>query len=252
VQFAHNPVAYEAEEWSRPDEMALFHILWNHTRRQLDTRPNCRLLDACCGSGLSLLGSVSHPHLFMAVGVDLSSPLLDFARRRYEPFDNVVFLRGDAAQQMFAASSFDLIIASSAYHHIEHARKIAFLKACRTLLKDDGCLLVAENVLPPYIDDGAAYDQAIQRLYAAVKCAALAEYPDLPTALHNMIDENVILSLRRQYEFKVDHRRILRDFRDSQFALECQIKAWPSGEGALDRSAGNFLFILKKSSGEAP
>jgi ubiquinone/menaquinone biosynthesis C-methylase UbiE len=249
VRYAHNPSAYEAEEWSRPDEMALFQLLWSQTRRELDIRPNSRLLDACCGSGLSLLGAVSHPHLACAVGVDVSLRLLDFARRRYEPFGNVSFLCGDAVQQMFAPTSFDLIVASSAYHHIEHPRKHDFLSVCNRLLKQDGRLLVAENLLPSYVDDNAAYDDAVRRLYSAVKRSALEQFPNLPASLNSMIDENVTLSLKRQYEYKVHRRQALKDFGDSQFSVERELKAWPPEAGALDEDSGNFLFVLKKCTG---
>ena len=148
--YAHDPAAYEAEEWSRPDEMALFQCLWSYTRCELDARPNSHLLDLCCGTGMSLLGVVSHPHLSLAVGVDLSFRLLDFAKRRYAPFGNVRFVRADAAQRIFRPGSFDIVIASSAYHHIEPHRKNIFVAACHEVLKPEGRLIVAENLLPPF------------------------------------------------------------------------------------------------------
>jgi ubiquinone/menaquinone biosynthesis C-methylase UbiE len=246
VRYAHDPAAYEAEEWSRPDEMALFQCLWSYTRRELDTRPNSRLLDLCCGSGMSLLGAVSHPHLAHAVGVDLSLRLLDFARCRYAPFENVSFVCGDAVQQIFKSASFDIVIASSAYHHIEPHRKSDFLAVCNQLLKPEGRLMVAENVLPPYRNEGTGYDDAVGLLYSAVIRSAMSQYPDLPVTIRNMIDENVRLSVRREYEYKVDRQKLLQDFSNSGFTVQNEVNAWPIESGVLPGGAGNVLFVLEK------
>jgi ubiquinone/menaquinone biosynthesis C-methylase UbiE len=226
--------------------MALFQLLWNAARRELDTRPGSLILDICCGSGLSLLGVVSHPHLRQAVGVDLSLSLLDFLQRRYEPFGNVSSVCGDALHPMFRPASFHLILASSAYHHIEHANKSQFLSACHSLLKPEGRLLMAENCLPPYEPGDAAYDEAVLSLYAAVKRSSLHEFPHLPSAIADMIDENVRLSLARCYEFKVHYVRVLQDIAEAGFLIERELQAWPSQSGILPKNSGNILLILKK------
>ena len=102
---------------------------------------------------------------------------------------------------------------------------------------------MAENVLPAYNDEGAAYDESVSRLYAAVKRAARAAYPSLPATTRDMINENVRLSVRREYEYKVDRRRLVDDVQSTGFAIEREIKAWPL-DGELEWSAGNVLFVL--------
>jgi len=246
VRYAHDPVAYESEEWSRPDEMALFSLLWRATRQELDARPRSRLLDVCCGSGLSLLGSAAHPHLSCALGVDVSHQLLDFARSRYSPYGHIAFVCADAVHAPFRSAGFDIVLASSAYHHIEHERKGRFLSECRRLLTPGGCVLMAENVLPAYEGDGEAYDRAVHTLYDAVRRDALAVYPRLPPSTQDMIDENVRLSVRRLYEYKVDRRRLLADVDAAGFHVERETGAWPLQPDQLEPGAGNLLFVLRK------
>ena len=238
MRYAHDPAAYEAEEWSRPDEMALFQNLWSYTRRELDSRAGSCPLDLCCGSGMSLLGIVSHPQLRLAIGVDLCLPVLDFARRRYAPFENVKFVCADAGHSNFRSDAFDIVIASSAYHHIEPQRKSDFANACRELLKPDGRLIVAENLLPAYANEEAEYDRAVDLLYTAVVLSTTVQYPNLPLSIRDMIDENVRLSVRREYEYKVDRERLLQNFSDSGFVLSDKVKVWPLESGSLPEGAG--------------
>lgn len=249
LRYAHDPAAYEAEEWSRPDEMALFNLLWTTARQVLDERPGCRVLDVCCGTGLSLLGAISHPHVALAVGVDVAAPLLAFARRRYAPFGNVSHVRADAVDLIFAPGTFDLVVASSAYHHIEHERKRAFLGTCHAVLRAGGRLLMAENVLPPYDDDGEAYDRAVRTLYAAVTRTARDRYPRLPPSIRAMLDEDVALSVRREHEFKVDRRRLLADVLGAGFVVESEQCAWAVDPRDPGGSGGNSLLVLRKGPG---
>lgn len=246
LRYAHDAAAYEAEEWSRPDEMALFTQLWAGARRVLDARPGSRVLDVCCGTGMSLLGAISHPHLAHAVGVDVAAPLLGFARSRFAASGRVGLVRADAADRIFPPATFDLVIASSAYHHIEHDRKHAFLVTCRTVLRPGGRLLMAENVLPPY-DDDDGYDRAVRTLYSAVEAAALQRYPALPGAIRSMLDEDVALSLRREHEFKVDRRRLLADVARAGLAIDEETCVWAVDPLDPEGSGGNWLIVLRAS-----
>jgi ubiquinone/menaquinone biosynthesis C-methylase UbiE len=245
MRYAHDPIAYESEEWSRPDEMALFSLLWSTVRRVLDSRPGARLLDVCCGSGMSLLGSLAHPRLAYSVGIDISHQLLDFARQRFTPFRHIAFVCADATFSPFAPSTFDIITASSAYHHMKPSQKQQFLLACRQLLKTGGRLILAENILPNYSDDGSSYDSAVVALYSAVTDEALGHYPSLPDSIRDMIAENVRLSLARQYEFKVDYEGLLQDLSDADFVVEEEHQAWKAEPVKRGSRAGNLLLVAR-------
>jgi SAM-dependent methyltransferase len=246
MQFAHDPWAYEAEEWSRPDEMALFNLLWTNARRELDTRPGSSIIDLCCGTGMSLLGAVSHPNVNVAIGVEIIPDLVRFAKARYNMFSNVHFVCADAARRIFPPAYFDLVIASSAYHHFEDSAKREFLSVCKTLLKQDGRLLLAENVLPPYSNHDQEYDRSVRHLYGGVTHLATQHFPNLPNAIRRMLEEDVALSIRREHEFKVDRRQLLDDLSWSGLVVENEIVAWNLDPMSSPGVAGNVLFILRK------
>ena len=72
--------------------------------------PHHVVLDIGCGCGAATLGAAGMAH--RAVGVDLSEPLLDVARRRAlsSGIDNAEFLLADAQTHAFAPGTFDLLI----------------------------------------------------------------------------------------------------------------------------------------------
>ncbi len=74
---------------------------------ELDLGPGKRVLDIGCGAGETTLDlAVTGAH---AVGVDISRPLLDVARRRSEGRPDVEFLEADAQTYPFEPASFDAV-----------------------------------------------------------------------------------------------------------------------------------------------
>jgi SAM-dependent methyltransferase len=72
-----------------------------------------RVLDIGCGSGATTLAAAKRLHGGgSCLGVDLSSQLIETARRRAmeEKVDNAVFARGDAQTHVFEPESFDAVI----------------------------------------------------------------------------------------------------------------------------------------------
>ncbi len=76
-----------------------------------DVRPGQRVLDIGCGAGdvtvraADLVGPEGH-----ALGVDVSPPLVDHARRRAEGYPNADFALGDAQVHPFETGGFDRVI----------------------------------------------------------------------------------------------------------------------------------------------
>lgn len=71
-----------------------------------------RVLDVGCGTGQTTRDAARLAHRGSAVGIDLSSAMLEVARSRAaaEGLTNVEFLRGDAQVHQFEPGSFDLVI----------------------------------------------------------------------------------------------------------------------------------------------
>jgi SAM-dependent methyltransferase len=68
------------------------------------------VLDVGCGSGVSTLAAATEAE--RVVGLDLSEPLVELARRRAQAaaIDNAEFVIADAQTHPFAAGEFDLLI----------------------------------------------------------------------------------------------------------------------------------------------
>ena len=75
-------------------------------------QPTDRVLDVGCGSGQNTRDAARAAPSGSALGVDLSAPMLDYARRAAEAegLTNVSFLQADAQIHPFEAASFDVAI----------------------------------------------------------------------------------------------------------------------------------------------
>jgi SAM-dependent methyltransferase len=81
--------------------------LGHRVMAELDLSPGQRILDVGCGAGETTLELAAKGA--EAVGVDISRPLLDVARRRAAGAARVTFLEADAQAHAFAPASFDAI-----------------------------------------------------------------------------------------------------------------------------------------------
>jgi 2-polyprenyl-3-methyl-5-hydroxy-6-metoxy-1,4-benzoquinol methylase len=109
-------------------------------------RPGMRLLEVGCGTGLFTEKFAASGASIIAV--DLSPELLDIARHRGLPPDQVRFIEKNF-EDCAVEGPFDGVIGSSVLHHLDLDRSI---KRILTLLKPGGRLSFAEpNMLNPQV-----------------------------------------------------------------------------------------------------
>lgn len=97
-----------------------------------------RILDVGCGTGYGT--SYLAQSAESAVGIDISSQALGYARKRYGS-SNVEFLRMGAEALIFADRSFDFIISTENFEHLRDHH--ANLREMSRVLTDAGMLLLA-------------------------------------------------------------------------------------------------------------
>ena len=124
--------AYWAQHADRFDRSIAAH----HARflAAADVRPADRVLDVGCGTGQTTRDVARSAHAGSALGVDLSSRMLEHARRQAasERVHNVEFLQADAQVHRFEPETFDAAIArTSAMFFADHT--VAFTNVRRAL-----------------------------------------------------------------------------------------------------------------------
>lgn len=104
----------EADEWIANADRYDATDRWINERFQAETDIGAtdRVIDIGCGTGKSSRDAARRAHAGSVLGVDISSRMLDDARRRSaeEGLTNVEFLHADAQVHPFAPASFDVAI----------------------------------------------------------------------------------------------------------------------------------------------
>jgi len=225
-----------AQESARTQGFRPFGGLGENAKKQVnDARFD--LLDVCSGPGnFSIHLSYVQPNIQVTC-VDANSKFVDAGKKLRPPW---TWVHSDVVQ-MDLSRKFDIIAASSAYHHIEHERKLSFLKNCKKHLKPDGMMLVCENFLPEYATESER-TQSIEVYYSE-----LINY----YRKGNATDES-IESIHEVYELEKsgieEMKTSFKVFEDlamqAGFRIEEDIIVWQSS--ALKGSnAGSHVLILR-------
>ncbi|MBI2662026.1 class I SAM-dependent methyltransferase, partial [Candidatus Woesearchaeota archaeon] len=147
--YRNNAELYEAVE-DIPGEKAMFQkaakIIMDYAKRNSQSQ-GISILDLCCGTSAIIRSlQLDENKLIRSVtGVDINQAYLDFLTKKCDDItmDAHVLYHGCGAETKFVItdavdythpSLVDIIIASSAYHHIEDERKLRFLEKVRDQL----------------------------------------------------------------------------------------------------------------------
>jgi len=123
-----------------------------------------RVLDLCSATGLTAWRVSAVVPAATITLVDNEPTALAKAAENFAGRADVAIVCDDAVTYR-DGTAYDLILMNSAYHHIENGRKAAFLENAAELLSADGCVLVGEHFLPPYVDD-ETFRRAVVDFYA--------------------------------------------------------------------------------------
>lgn len=101
-----------------------------------------RVLDLACGSGVltGLLSSITKEEV---LGMDISSKMIEIARKKYEGHESFRFVRADFYRYK-PEDKFDAIVVYNAYPHFVDA--VAFSKKASECLKEGGRLLIFHSL----------------------------------------------------------------------------------------------------------
>ncbi|MBI3600163.1 MAG: class I SAM-dependent methyltransferase [Nitrospinae bacterium] len=104
-----------------------------------------RILDAGCGTGTSLLMVKKLYPEVAAEGLDPDEKALAIAREKSLKNNVSVILHGGIMDDMpFENNTFDVVVSSLVFHHLEKGAKIASLRECLRVLKPKGRMLLVD------------------------------------------------------------------------------------------------------------
>ncbi len=112
----------------------------DETLSRMPLAAEMRLLDVGCGTGVLLDKVVDTYPDIETTGVDMSPEMLKVARRRLP--DGVELLEADATDLPFDDDSFDLVVSTSAFHHID--RPQIALEEIHRVLDVSGTLVLTD------------------------------------------------------------------------------------------------------------
>ncbi|WP_089724046.1 class I SAM-dependent methyltransferase [Candidatus Thiosymbion oneisti] len=200
------------------------------------------VLDICAASGGAAWHIGSAVRYRRLVLVDMDPLMCEAARKRSWGTEDVEIVLADAVEWR-GSEPFDLILANSAYHHIQDDRKTAFLMNLAAQLAPGGNILVGEHFLPDYADgDIESYRRSVQGFYEA-RVAALQEAGDAPGAIE-VIRQTGRYCWERRYEYQVSRHVFVRHLAATGLRARSWKRIWPAESGVLPEDSGSYLISL--------
>jgi len=100
----------------------------------LDISDNRSILDVGCGTGNALILMARENQEAKYCGIDISSQMIEAARKKTKNNPNFEFQVADSARIPYAQDSFDLVLSSNSFHHYREPLKV--LAEIKRVLKD--------------------------------------------------------------------------------------------------------------------
>jgi SAM-dependent methyltransferase len=106
----------EGDDWTQhaAGYEAADQLIWAHFQAEVPIASTDRVLDIGCGTGASSRAAARAAHEGSVLGVDLSSKMLEYARRQSDAagLTNVEFVQADAQVHPFQQRAFDIAISA--------------------------------------------------------------------------------------------------------------------------------------------
>ncbi len=104
-----------------------------------------KILDAGCGTGTLLIMLKNLYPSIITEGLDPDEKALKIAiKKSKKSHTNIIFHCSTMDNMPFESSSFDIVVSSLTFHHIQQDDKLASLKECYRILKPQGRMLLVD------------------------------------------------------------------------------------------------------------
>jgi SAM-dependent methyltransferase len=189
------------------------------------TQKPARVLDLCAATGLTAKYVSEAIPICSLTLVDSDQEALEESEKNFSGADFPIHPTLADAVVFDDGGRYDLILANSAYHHIEDHRKPLFMQNASRLLAPNGAFLVGDHFLPPYSDE-AGHCKAVEEFYRVlVRELELRECN--PQAIQ-VLRSAARHGIEQNHEFKVCWSQFLSDLRSAPLKLDTYRIVWGS------------------------
>ncbi|MDO8538015.1 MAG: class I SAM-dependent methyltransferase [archaeon] len=220
-----------------------FDEVFRNIKTNLKKNQQTKILDLCCGTGILPRKWLSKLKKIKYVGVDINKPFLDFARKQMKNKPNFNFVYGNAAK-IKLKDKFDIIIATSSYHHIVDSQKKQFLNNIKQHLKENGTVIFYEKLVAPFKNKLEATNIGTkfyaERINYMMKKEKLSE-----TQLFALYNELYLTSVRKE-EYKVPYQYLIKQLKTVGLNIIKEKKLWPKNNIFHNSKVGDFVIVFKK------
>lgn len=220
-----------------------FNKVFELLKRITDKKEPIEILDFCCGTGILPRNWLTKLNNIKYLGVDINSNFIKFAKEKLKD-DKFSFVVDDSVT-FKTDKKFDIVLATSSYHHIKDDKKRDFLKNISYHLKKDGVLIIYEKIVDSFSDKIEAVDSGtkfyLERIKYMMKIEKLSE-----NQLFALFNEQYLTAIRHE-EYKVDFQHFKDDVESSGMKIKEHIKLWPKENLFHNDKVGDFVFLIVKS-----
>jgi len=220
-----------------------FNKVFELTKKIADKNESVEILDFCCGTGIFPRKWLTKLNNIKYLGVDVNSNFIKFAKEKLKD-KQFSFVIEDSVT-FKTEKKFDIVLATSSYHHIKDEQKRNFLKNIFSHLKNDGVLIVYEKIVNSFSDKIEAVESGtkfyLERIKYMMKTEKLSE-----NQLFALFNEQYLTAIRHE-EYKVDFQHFKDDVENCRMKIKEHIKLWPKEDLFHNDKVGDFVFLIVKS-----
>jgi len=220
-----------------------FNKVFELIQKIAEKKDSVEILDFCCGTGIFPRKWLTKLNNINYIGVDINKNFTKFAQDKLKD-ERFSFVYGDSVS-FKTDKKFDIVLATSSYHHIEDSKKRDFLKNIFSHLKEDGVLIVYEKIVESFSDKIEAIDSGtkfyLERIKYMMNTEKLSE-----NQLFALFNEQYLTAIRHE-EYKVDFQHFKDDVENSRMKMKEHIKLWPKEDLFHNDKVGDFVFLIVKS-----
>lgn len=227
-------------------ETFIFKTVVKEIIKKLSHNKETTILDLCCGTGI-IANMLRGQKRIKFTGVDINKNFLSLAKRKLKKNKNFHFVLKNALRYN-TAKKFDIILLTSAYHHVENRYKSKLLKKIYGFLKKEGILIIYEKTIPPYSNKKKFQNSNKEFYLKRIEYLKKTEKRKLSDKQFQALMNVCNLSAIAEEEYKVDYKYIIKDLNRNHFRIIKELKIWPKKDIFSNKKIGDFVFVVKKFS----